>query len=286
MILALYLLRETSAQQSPSNPHGIIAVGGSLDICRRSSRHGVSIILVVAAEMVVGKVGLGARLYLAGQVLETEQVFAVLIVLAILGVAVTKAQDLIDGWLANGVFRRSLQSKPALMRRPWVARSTRLIRPSRRRVGYHPHQLRRRIWQPVNETQPPQVGTKRNFEKKHFNYGRWTKGRFSEAVTVTGPAKMVFLAGIGSEHEQTGKIMYPGDFTAQCRYAFRKFKKVLARNGASMADVVKQVTYRGRRSPSATGRKMPPGSLRQSAAAGTHISQRQPTCLARNAGRD
>jgi NitT/TauT family transport system permease protein len=49
--------------------------------------------------MVVGKVGLGARLYLAGQVLETEQVFAVLIVLAILGVAVTKAQDFIDVWL-------------------------------------------------------------------------------------------------------------------------------------------------------------------------------------------
>ena len=48
---------------------------------------------------VVGKVGLGARLYLAGQVLETEQVFAVLIVLAILGVAVTKIQDLVDVWL-------------------------------------------------------------------------------------------------------------------------------------------------------------------------------------------
>ena len=60
---------------------------------------GVSIILVVAAEMVVGKVGLGARLYLAGQVLETEQVFAILIVLAILGVAVTKIQDLVDVWL-------------------------------------------------------------------------------------------------------------------------------------------------------------------------------------------
>src|SRR4029079_2110094 len=62
---------------------------------------GVSIILVVAAEMVVGKVGLGARLYLAGQILETEQVFAVLIVLAILGVVVTKAQDLIDDWLSQ-----------------------------------------------------------------------------------------------------------------------------------------------------------------------------------------
>jgi ABC-type nitrate/sulfonate/bicarbonate transport system permease component len=60
---------------------------------------GVSIILVVAAEMIVGKIGLGARLYLAGQILETEQVFAVLIVLAILGVVVTKAQDFIDVWL-------------------------------------------------------------------------------------------------------------------------------------------------------------------------------------------
>jgi len=57
---------------------------------------GVAIILVVAAEMVVGKAGLGARLYLAGQVLETEQVFAVLVVLAVLGIVVTKIQDLID----------------------------------------------------------------------------------------------------------------------------------------------------------------------------------------------
>jgi NitT/TauT family transport system permease protein len=62
---------------------------------------GVSIILVVAAEMVVGKVGLGARLYLAGQILETEQVFAVLIVLALLGVIITKAQDAIDARLGH-----------------------------------------------------------------------------------------------------------------------------------------------------------------------------------------
>jgi ABC-type nitrate/sulfonate/bicarbonate transport system permease component len=62
---------------------------------------GVSIILVVAAEMVVGKVGLGARLYLAGQILQTEQVFAVLIVLAILGIVVTKVQDAIDVWLGR-----------------------------------------------------------------------------------------------------------------------------------------------------------------------------------------
>jgi enamine deaminase RidA (YjgF/YER057c/UK114 family) len=83
----------------------------------------------------------------------------------------------------------------------------------------------------------------RGFEKKHYNYGRWTKGRFSEAVTVTGPGKMIFLAGIGAEHEDNGKILHPGDFERQCRYAYRKLKKVLARNGATMADVVKQVTY-------------------------------------------
>ena len=62
---------------------------------------GVSIILVVVAEMVVGKTGLGARLYLAGQVLETEQVFAVLVVLASLGIVVTKMQDATDVWLGR-----------------------------------------------------------------------------------------------------------------------------------------------------------------------------------------
>lgn len=81
------------------------------------------------------------------------------------------------------------------------------------------------------------------FERKCYNYGKWTKGRFSEAVTVTGPGKMIFLAGIGAEHEDDGHILYPGDFARQCRYAYKKLKKVLARNGATMADVVKQVTY-------------------------------------------
>ncbi len=81
------------------------------------------------------------------------------------------------------------------------------------------------------------------FERNRYNYGSWAKGRFSEAVTVTGPGKMIFLAGIGAEHEDNGKILYPGDFMRQCRYAYKKLKKVLARNGATMADVVKQVTY-------------------------------------------
>jgi enamine deaminase RidA (YjgF/YER057c/UK114 family) len=83
------------------------------------------------------------------------------------------------------------------------------------------------------------------FEKKNYNYSEWTKGRFSEVVTVTGPGKMIFLAGIGSEDEKgtTGQILHPSDFMAQCRYAYDKIKRLLAAHGATLADVVKQTTY-------------------------------------------
>jgi 2-iminobutanoate/2-iminopropanoate deaminase len=38
----------------------------------------------------------------------------------------------------------------------------------------------------------PTVGQAQTFEKKNYNYSEWTKGRFSEAVTVIGPGKMIF----------------------------------------------------------------------------------------------
>ena len=80
-------------------------------------------------------------------------------------------------------------------------------------------------------------------EKQHHNYADWTEGRFSEAVTVTGPGKIIFLAGIGAEHEVHGEVQHPGDFRAQCEYAYEKLRAVLAKNGASLGDVVKQTTY-------------------------------------------
>ncbi len=84
-----------------------------------------------------------------------------------------------------------------------------------------------------------------NFEKKNYNYSEWTKGRFSEVVTVSGPGKMIFLAGVGAEDENgtIGTILYPGDFLGQCRYAFDKIKRTLARHRATVADIVKIVTY-------------------------------------------
>jgi enamine deaminase RidA (YjgF/YER057c/UK114 family) len=83
------------------------------------------------------------------------------------------------------------------------------------------------------------------FEKKNYNYSEWAKGRFSEAVTVTGPAKMIFLAGVGAEDEngKPGDILHKDNFVAQCKYAYDKIKRLLEKHGAGFGDVVKIVSY-------------------------------------------
>lgn len=69
---------------------------------------GVAIILVVAAEMIGGssQSGMGYLLISAGQVMETEKVFAALLVLAIMGAGIIKLQQWIDRkvapWIAHG----------------------------------------------------------------------------------------------------------------------------------------------------------------------------------------
>src|SRR5476649_2879770 len=91
----------------------------------------------------------------------------------------------------------------------------------------------------------PTIAPAQTFEKKNYNYSEWAKGRFSEAVTVTGPGKMIFLAGIGAEEEGAtpGVIRHKGDFTAQCQYSYDKIKRLLEMHGATLSDVVKMVTY-------------------------------------------
>jgi ABC-type nitrate/sulfonate/bicarbonate transport system permease component len=63
---------------------------------------GVNIILIVAAEMIggSGQGGMGYLLISAGQVMETEKVFASLVVLAIMGAAIIKLQQWLDGRIA------------------------------------------------------------------------------------------------------------------------------------------------------------------------------------------
>ena len=92
--------------------------------------------------------------------------------------------------------------------------------------------------------QTPTAGSA-GFEKGNYNYSEWTKGLFSEAVTVTHPGKMIFHAGVGAEDESAarGTIRHLGDFAGQCRYAYDKIKRLLAAHGATMNDLVKVVTY-------------------------------------------
>jgi ABC-type nitrate/sulfonate/bicarbonate transport system permease component len=59
---------------------------------------GVTVILIVAAEMIGGSSqgGMGYLLINAGQVMETETVFASLVALAVMGAVITKSQQWID----------------------------------------------------------------------------------------------------------------------------------------------------------------------------------------------
>jgi enamine deaminase RidA (YjgF/YER057c/UK114 family) len=85
-------------------------------------------------------------------------------------------------------------------------------------------------------------------EIKRANPSEWTKGRFSEIITVNGPGKTIYLAGVGAEEEATpagalAGARHAGNPLEQCRYAYDKIKRLLASQGASLADVVKQVVY-------------------------------------------
>ena len=92
----------------------------------------------------------------------------------------------------------------------------------------------------------PSFGQNAPIKIEKFNHAEWTKGIFSEAVTVTGigSAKFIYLAGVGAEDENgpRGNVRYPGNFLEQCRYAYDKIKRVLALHGANLNDAVKIVT--------------------------------------------
>jgi 2-iminobutanoate/2-iminopropanoate deaminase len=110
------------------------------------------------------------------------------------------------------------------------------------------------------------------FELKSYTYEPWIKGRFAEVVTVTNPGKFIYLAGIGSEQEGDGKILFPGDFYKQCKYAYYRIQKLLALHGATLKDLTFVTTYvtdvrkigesgRCRREEfGAAGAELPPGA--------------------------
>jgi hypothetical protein len=63
-----------------------------------------------------------------------------------------------------------------------------------------------RIWKPIVYSIVASLtlftsAMAQNLEVKRYNPSEWTKGRFSEIVTVNGPGKTIYLAGIGAEEE-------------------------------------------------------------------------------------
>src|SRR5262245_25310300 len=81
------------------------------------------------------------------------------------------------------------------------------------------------------------------FAKENL-FGIWSKDRFADAViVVSGPSKTIYASGMGAEEETDGHILSAGNFLEQCRYAHAKIKKLLARQGATIGDVVKTVAY-------------------------------------------
>src|SRR5262245_58977921 len=83
-------------------------------------------------------------------------------------------------------------------------------------------------------------------EHKRCHPSESTEPFFTEIVTVNGPGKTIYLAGIGAEDEKSAvgslpSILHLGNAYEQCRYAYDKIKRALATQGASLADAVKQV---------------------------------------------
>lgn len=79
---------------------------------------------------------------------------------------------------------------------------------------------------------------------QYLNWGKWQpRVGFSQAAAVRNPGRLLFLSGVGSEEEQEGSIQHPGDFTAQCNDAWDSIRRILRREGGSVRDIVRVVTY-------------------------------------------
>lgn len=78
---------------------------------------------------------------------------------------------------------------------------------------------------------------------KHNVYGEWSRELFADASIVEGPARTIFVAGMGAEDPGDGHIHFPGDCAAQTRMAYDKIKRILGQQRADLGNVVRTVAY-------------------------------------------
>ena len=80
-------------------------------------------------------------------------------------------------------------------------------------------------------------------EKKYLNPDTLLKPRgYTHIVTITGPAKMIFISGQVAIDKE-GKVVGPGDLKTQIRQCSANLKAALEAAGATPADIVKTNTY-------------------------------------------
>ena len=65
---------------------------------------------------------------------------------------------------------------------------------------------------------------------------------YTHVVEVTGPAKMVYIAG-QIAFDKEGKVVGAGDMAAQAEQVFKNLQSALDAAGAKFSDVVKMNTY-------------------------------------------
>jgi len=80
-------------------------------------------------------------------------------------------------------------------------------------------------------------------EKQYLNPDTLLKPRgYTHIVTITGPAKMIFISGQVAIDKE-GKLVGPGDLKTQIRQCSANLKAALEAAGATPADIVKTNTY-------------------------------------------
>jgi len=84
-------------------------------------------------------------------------------------------------------------------------------------------------------------GLKMAIRKEIFNMGMpWESGYgYSQAVKV---GDTIYVSG-QVDHDETGKILNPGDMEGQMRQAYANVRQVLAHFGATMENVVDEILF-------------------------------------------
>ena len=65
---------------------------------------------------------------------------------------------------------------------------------------------------------------------------------FTQAVEVAGDCRFIFVSGV-TARDAAGRIAGVGDLATQTRQVFENLQLILAEAGATLADVVRVVTY-------------------------------------------